>query len=123
MSEITIHQLRMALMKRSTSDILYISPGDMDLVLKGRKTATSRLGDRTDMWPKGKVITLASNGDDRMLYIEITYNDLMDLGSINDTKAGTIGDYDSAGHYADFVSIYPDADRTSGISLVGFYVL
>jgi len=110
-------------MKRSTPDTFYVTPSDFDLAAAGKKTASTRLGDRTAIWPVGKRVQLVDNTDwTRNLFVTITYNELMTLADVNDCRARTVGEYDAGGHYADFVSVYPDATRDSLISLVGFYI-
>jgi len=110
--------------KRSTEEVMYVSASDFDLAVRGRKTATSRLGDRRELWPVGAVIQLRSNeNEDNTLFVEITYNYLTTLASIGVPTAGTIGSDSVEAHYDDFTNVYPGSDEDSALSVVGFRVL
>lgn len=110
-------------MKRSTKDILYVTPGDFDLATWGVKTATSRLGDRRELWPVGSTILIVDNERGAYRCIEIVYNVLMKLDQISVAQAGNIGGYGVHDHYEDFTSIYPESDGTTELSLVGFRLI
>lgn len=110
-------------MKRSTKEALYVTPYDFSLALRGVKTATSRLGDRRELWPVGSELDLVDNENGAGLRIRIVYNEVMELGDINDTHAGTIGGYDTPRHWDDFTSIYEGSGGSTVISLVGFLVI
>lgn len=111
----------------STETVLYVSPSDFNLVLKGIKTATTRLGDRSQMWPVGCEVELVNNDDiTRRLRIRIVYNEQMTLDKVDDRIANTVGGYGAESHFRDFNDVYekyhlPACDVD--ISLVGFFVL
>lgn len=111
-------------MKRSTENILYVTPSDYALACQGIKTATTRLGDRSEFWPVGSEISLINNeNDDDRLHIRVVYNDQMTLEEVTDCHAQTIGGYDRAAHWEDFAGVYGDVDENTELSLVGFLVL
>ena len=110
-------------MKRSTAMILYVTPLDFRHATLGRKTATSRLGNRLGLWPVGSRVNIVDNEEGASRQIEIVYNVLMTLGQISPTQAGNIGGYGVRDHYNDFTSIYPGSDDDTELSLVGFRVL
>ena len=114
-----------ATMKRSTTGIMYVTPSDFELVLRGLKTATSRAGDRREFWPVGKEIAVVDNQDEsRFLPIEVVYNFVTTLDDVTPTQAGNIGGgYSLEDHATDFMSVYPDSDSNTELSVVGFRVL
>jgi len=110
-------------MKRSTATELFVTPKDFNLALNGVKTATSRLGDRRELWPVGSKIRLVDNKRGLHWKIEITYNILMTLDQISISQAGNIGGYNVTEHLMDFTSIYPGSSCKTELSLVGFRLL
>lgn len=111
-------------MKRSTSEVLWCSPSDFDLTLLGRKSATSRIGNRLVAYPVGHRTWLADNTDEeRKLRIEITYNVVMKLDDLTEIQAGNISNYTLEDHRKDFLRIYGTDDENILISLVGFRVI
>lgn len=112
-------------MKRSTKEIMYVTPHDFDLAKAGVKTATTRDGDRRGLWPVGKGIEIRDNEDEsRVMVARIVYNEQMTLGKINDRQAQTIGGYGVTFHWVDFDAVYgPGVESDHELSLVGFLVL
>lgn len=107
---------------------MYISPEDFDLVLKGIKTKTSRLGDRREIWKIGSTITLQENSENyhRYLYIKITENYIKKLHEVNQLEAMKIGAYTIGDHFKDFCTAYKDEINDAQdtlISIIGFEVI
>lgn len=111
-------------MKRSTTQVLYTTPRDFDLVEMGTKSATTRIGIR-ESWPVGHNLEIVDNQDEeRRLSAEIVYNEVMKLKDINRTQAGSVGGgYSISSHKADFCDIYEGSDDDTVLSLVGFRVV
>lgn len=111
-------------MRRSTRDILYVSPSDFELAENGTKSATSREGKRQEMWPVGSRVQLVNNEDDsQRLLAEITYNVPTKLADITKAQAGNIGGYGVQEHYEDFLDVYPNSTDETELSLIGFRVI
>jgi hypothetical protein len=94
-------------MKRSTKDTIYVSPGDFDLVLRKHKTATSRLGNKSDMYDVNQKVNITENVEpDRSVKAVITNVIMTPLKHVTTCEAYKIGRYSIVEHAIDFTNIY-----------------
>lgn len=107
-------------MKRSTGDILYVTPSDFELAIGGIKTATSRKGDRQAQYPIGRVILLMCNVTDACIKVRITNVYLKRLANVRECDAIAIGNYGVEAHRQDYVGIYGEPAADENISIVHF---
>lgn len=98
--------------KIDTLPKLLINPHDYQLFLDGKKTATSRYGNRTQEFAPGLIVKFARNDDETIYsHIRIVRTELKSLGSITDTEALAIGDYSREDAIIDFALVYSGLGR------------
>lgn len=93
-------------MQRSTGKNLQINHSDFLLAKEGKKTCTSRYGDRADEYPVGQIFNFCDNDDGSVLKIRITRRYMKLLKDVTSSEAFLIGNYTWADHVADFYGVY-----------------
>lgn len=94
-------------MKRSTKETIYVTTSDFELVIAKRKTATSRLGNKLDMYEVNQKVNITENvAPDRTVKATITNVVTTSLKHITTCEAYKIGNYSQVDHAIDFTNIY-----------------